>query len=932
MAVWTRLVVLLVALVALAGGSTLAQDESAFRNVPMADRPWAYWWWLNGNMDRATITADLEAMKRLGFGGLLMFDARGYHDDGGHLHIPEPANEFMDGPWRELLAFSIQEAGRLGLTMSVNLSSHAGALRGPWPVGGDAPKRLVCRVSPIAAPGRLDMGLAPPSGFAHYGDVAVFAIRYAGAPLSDPGSWLNAGDGLYSMEATSGRRVDTQKVTETREAVEVVDLTGRAAPDGRLAWDVPEGQWALVRLGQATIDGHDFDVDVLDPKAVEGHFNRMGRAMLDLAGPRAGKTLTHFYSVSWEGAVPTWTGAFEGEFRRYRGYELRPWLPVLAGFTVESPEASGRFITDYRRARNECFRDHFYGTLQRLCHDNGLQWHAESGGPWVRTPAVFGEADQLAFLARTDMPQGEFWFMDRPDGERSRQLSRAQAMTAHTYGRPLAAAEAFTHMARHWSVYPAVLKRSADESFIDGVNHLIWHTFTGSPERFGVPGSEYFAGTHINRNVTWHNQAGPFVTYLGRCQTLLRRGQFVADVAAYVGDVPYQHWGRYTRKWSDQATLELSEGYAYDVFTTEVLLHRATVQNGRIVLPDGMSYAVLTVDLDTPQASPEMLAKIEALKAAGATVVVGQRKPTGAAGLGAKDDEVRAIADRLWSDPTTLADALKVRAPRPDFEGPFAYTHRQVGESDIYFVAGTGRAECIFRTSSRQPELWDPVTGRIDVPAAWDTTADGRTRVRLDLPPEGSVFVVFRKPGSPFQGGAPAPQSRSDLAIEGPWDLTFPPGRGAPERVTLETLVDWTSHADPGIRHFSGTATYRKSIELTDESARGPAVLELGHVSALAQVRINGRDLGVVWTAPWSVEVPAGLLRVGANTLEIEVTNTWSNRLIGDAALPPEQRITRSNLALEKGPRTLKPYQGYASDDPLQPSGLRGAVRLVFGR
>jgi hypothetical protein len=907
--------------------ATHAQDEMAasFQTVPMADRPWVYWWWLNGNIDRATITDDLEAMKRLGFGGLLLFDARGYHDDGGHLHIPEPANAFMDAEWQELLGFSIREAGRLGLTMSVNLSSHAGALRGPWPVGADAPKRLVGRVSPLEA-GRVDEVLAAPAGFAHYGDVAVFAVRYAGAPVADSGAWFNAGDGLYTMEATSGRRVDGQGPTETRQALEVVDLTDQVGADGRLAWDVPEGSWALVRLGRATIDGHDYDVDVLDPKAVEGHFDRMGRAMLDLAGPLARTTLSHFYSVSWEGAVPTWTGAFASEFRRYRGYDLRPWLPVLAGFTVESPEASSRFITDYRRARNDCFRDHFYGTLQRLCHERGLHWHAESGGPWVRTPAVFGEADQLAFLARTDMPQGEFWYVNTAD--HSRQLSRAQAMTAHTYGRKLAAGEAFTHMVQHWSVSPADLKPGADAAFVDGVNHLIWHTFTASPERFGRPGSEYFAGTHINRNVTWHDQAGPFVTYLGRCQTILRRGSFVADVAVYVGEVPYQHWGRYTRKWSDQATLELPEGYAYDVLSTEVLLDRATVKDGRIVLPDGMSYGLLVVDLDTPQAAPSVLAKIEALKAAGATVVFGQRKPTGAAGLGAKDEEVRSIADRLWSSGTSLANALRVQAPQPDFEGPFGFTHRRDGEADIYFVTGSGPGECLFRTSGRQPEVWDPVTGRIDAAIGWEAAPEGRTRLRLDLPANGSVFVVFRQPGSPRATATPPVTSEFEIAIAGPWEVTFAPGRGAPERVRFDTLIDWTLHPEPGIRHFSGTATYATTLDLPATSAERLARLDLGQVKALARVRVNGQDLGVVWTAPWSVELPGGLLRPGANRLEIDVTNTWTNRLIGDAGLPAEQRITRSNLALERGPRTLKPYQGYASDDPLQPSGLRGPVRL----
>ena len=395
--------------------------------------------------------------------------------------------------------------------------------------------------------------------------------------------------------------------TEPVKALEVIDLTGKIDTQGKLAWKVPKGQWALLRFGSTTIDGHEYDVDMMDPKAVEGHFNRMGKAIIADVGPLAGKTLTHFYSVSWEGSVPTWTGSFEEDFSEYRGYDIRPWLPVLAGFVVESPEASQRFMADYRRARNDVFRDKFYGTMVDLCHRNGLKWHSESGGPWKRDPAIFGEADQLAFLARNDMPQGEYWW--NGEGRGGRQMSRPQAMTAHVYGKRLAAAEAFTHMRRHWTTYPATLKRCGDESFVDGVNHLIWHTFTCSPKELGLPGSEYFAGTHINPNVTWFEQAQPFVSYLGRCQYMLRQGLFVADVCVFTGDVPYQHWGRFTTKWSEKATMELPAGHGYDIINTEALLSRVTVRNGDLVLPDGMSYRMLVVDPDEDKVSLAALRK-----------------------------------------------------------------------------------------------------------------------------------------------------------------------------------------------------------------------------------------------------------------------------------------------------------------------------------
>ena len=907
-------------------GTAAATLEDNFRDVPVADRPWCYWWWINGNVDKATIKSDMEAMRRVGFGGLLMFDARGYWDDREHLVLPKPKMEFMSSEWRELLTFGVQEAARVGLEVSVNLSSCAGALKGPWEVGADAPKRLICQTTPLPGGIKFTAVLKNPER-KFFWNIATFAVRYEGLTVTPKEEWVNAGDGLYTMHASAwGKKIDGQKSLEFHPALEIVDLTDKVDAQGALAWDVPQGQWALVRFGHTTIDGHEYDVDVLDPVAVEGHFNRMGKTILSDVGPLAGKTLTHFYSVSWEGAVPTWTGAFESDFAKYSGYAIRPWMPALAGFAVKNLEDTKRFISDYRRARNDSFRDNFYGTMMSLCHKNGVLWHSESGGPWNRDPNVFGEADQLSFLSRNDMPQGEFWYMGGAD-RRGRQMSRPQAITAHIYGKQLAASEAFTHMVRHWTPCPALLKRPGDECFLDGVNQLVWHTFTCSPKEFGLPGSEYFAGTHINPKVTWFEQAKPFMAYLGRCQYLLRQGRYVADVCAYVGDAPYYHWGRFATNWTEKASIALPKGHGYDVITTEALLERARVKNGDIVLPDGMTYRLLAVDLDDVQVPLAALRKIEDFKRAGVTVVFGARKPQRTPGLAAGDAEVVRLGETLWAGTPTLAEALRTKRLAPDFEGPFEYTHRRDGETEIYFVAGAGKAECTFRVSGKQPELWDPVSGKVDAESGGQATEDGRTRLTLDLPQDGSMFVVFRKRGSlrPHAGKADTPAATVEVA--GPWTVRFQTGRGAPEKAVFDTLAPWNEHRDSGIKYFSGTAAYSKSFEVTAEQAARKAILQLGKVSALAQVRLNGKDLGIVWTAPWQVEL-TGALKPGKNELEIEVTNAWANRLVGDAALPPEQRVTRSNMQYEKGKRTLKAFQGFASEDALQPSGLQGPVCL----
>jgi hypothetical protein len=373
----------------------------------------------------------------------------------------------------------------------------------------------------------------------------------------------------------------------------------------------------------------------------------------------------------------------------------------------------------------------------------------------------------------------------------------------------------------------------------------------------------------------------------------------------------------------------------------------------------------------------------------GATVVLGKRRPESAPGLAeypSCDDEVRRLAAELWGTGRPggrslgkgkvvagipLDDALRGEAIPPDFVGPWDFLHRQCGSTDLYFLAGSGRAECAFRVSGKEPELWDPVSGSIRDAVVWSNGEDGSTRVMIDLPENGSVFVVFRRAARPahllsvaaapgalqidgrtaagaklsvwraggYQFGTSAgrqialdvKQLPAAMELKGPWDVRFQPGRGAPRAAVFDALIPWEKHPDKRIKYFSGTATYRKTFRLDQRQAEGLVRLRLGKVDCVAEVRLNGKDLGVLWTDPWTVDL-TGVARSGENQLEVSVTNLWVNRLIGDAALPPNERLTRTNVALKPGPRDFKPYQGFSSSDPLLPSGLVGPVRLEFGR
>ena len=868
---------------------------AGWTDVPMSSRPWCYWWWVNSHVDKPTITADLEAMKRLGFGGLLMFDSRGYWDDERHVVNPKPKMGVMRPEWQECAVFAIREAARLGLSFAMNMSTSGGKMNGPWPVGVDAPKRLVYRYYPAGTP---QTAFEKPD-LAFYHDIDAQEVFYTGDDLPADGVWRNGGDGVYTMEATSGKRLDGAAAAEPRTL---------AAPG------TPGAKRLLVRFGWAVLPDHEYDVDVLDARAVEGHFGRFhGTLIAQLPGlVGADRTLTHLYSVSWEGTMPTWTGDFENQFRRFTGFDVRPELPLLAGFRKADAAAHETFLRAYRRARNDMFRENFYGTLARLAHAHGMGLVSESGGPWQRTPAVFREADQLAFLGVNDIPQGEFWPDGKGEGYRARYHVRAAVAAAHLYGRPRASAEAFTHMIRHWSVDPAHLKYAGDRAFAAGVNHLVWHTFTCSPDAFGVPGAEYFAGSHINRNVTWHREAEAFVGYLGRCQWLLQQGQPVEDFAVYAGDRPYQHWGLYCKKPYDASKAKLPAGYTYDLVNDAAVLERLALRDGKLVLPSGISYGALVWDPEFPDEplNPAVVKKVEGWRKAGLPVY-------------------------------SAAEAAQVaaRVP-PDYAGPFETVHRRAGATDIYFVTGEGAGTMTFRApvAGRVVEEWNAVDGTRTAARA-TVRADGRTDVALDLPKGGSRFVLFRPASSAGTRpeAAPAVPLRT---LTAPWHVSFAYHRLAappPAPTTFETLADWTTRAD--LRHFAGSATYRTQVELTAEEAEQATALDLGALpSGLAAVTVNGVDCGVVWCAPWTVAVREAF-RAGKNEIAVRYVNNWHNLLIGECGRPEAARLTRSNVRCWARPRQgdpknpwkldPTPYSGYCPNDPLQPSGLLGPVRVL---
>ncbi|MDO5566777.1 MAG: glycosyl hydrolase, partial [Planctomycetia bacterium] len=752
----------------------------------------------------------------------------------------------------------------------------------------------------------------------------------------------------------------------------------------QLQWNVPKGNWRIFRFGYHVI-GDTGSVDILNKDAVTDYFHRMCSQVLKDNGPLSGKTLTHFYNVSWEGSNPDWTDGFETVFAEKRKYDIRPYLPILSGLILNDLDHSKRFLQDFYKTVADSFREHSYANIGRLCHERGILWHSEDGGPWRRTAPIFRQADMLSFWGQNDIAQGEFWV--NPTNHETRSNMRACAMASHIYGHNDVACESFTHMNRHWSMYPAWLKPAADVNFIDGMNMIIWHTFTASPPEKGKPGFEYFAGTHVNTNVTWWNDVGPFLSYIGRCQYLLRQGKPVTDVCVYVSDVNYVGWGRLER-WNKDSKLVLPKGYSYDLLDTNVLANNLEYENGRLSLPHGMSYRILVVDLLEQTIPIEAMEKILKLARDGATVVLGQLKPSSVPGLTdypKADQRLTNTVNTLWgTEPRqgcfplgkgkvcigmTMEEVLASEKIVPDFTGPFEYNHRTEGARDIFFVTGEGREECLFRVADRQPLIWNPQTGKIEPVIAWRRVSGEQTAITLDLPKNGSTFVVFAgSPEKDHRSSLSGPDSTIDTAfsatgnidtfwqdgtwkstsaagktrsltvkvrkpfeLAGPWNVAFDPAWGGPAKTVFEKLTPWNENEQPGIKFYSGTAVYSKSFQLDSNQISGPIRLCLGKVDHIARVKLNGCDLGVVWTDPWTVDLTGKVVQ-GENRLEIAVTNCWTNRLIGDAALPPEKRLTKTNIILEAKQNQLRRFQGYWGTDTLQSSGLTGPVRIEFGQ
>ncbi len=954
-----------------------------FVDPPQDARPRVWWLWLHSNTSRSRITYDLEEMKKKGIGGFLQWDpGTGPSLYGTRADDLPPTPAWMAPEWRDALRHALAEAERLGLEGAIALMPGANC-GGPWITPDLSAQKLVFNVTNVTGPRRFSEVLALPDGVPRgpdgkplfYRDIAVFAGEPYRVGHTGPGSEV-----AQLFPTTDLLNVDLGSPW--------TDVTSLLDAGGRLDWQVPPGMFRILRIGYTTTgqhpdhfrpEGTGFFADHMNAKAIEHNLHTMLKELFG-SGPIP-SSLKYVHCDSYEVYGANWTPGLLDEFRRRRGYDPMPFLPTLVSGFVKSRALTARFQSDLDRTRSDCFTEYHYQRLYDLAHSLGLKFHSESAGPRVIA------LDSLAALGRNDYPMGEFWLEADTHRvtEEERFYVKMTATAAHVYGKRYAAMEAFTSLGRHWEEDPWSLKPSGDQAFLEGANRFYLHTFTHSPEQFGKPGIEYFAGTHLNPNLTWWQQSRAWFDYLARCQLLLSEGLFVADVLYFYGDqVPAYVPARHTDP-------SLGTGYDYDVTNGEVIRTRLSVKDGRLCLPDGMSYRILVMP-DKKPVSPETMRKIENLVKDGATVVgPAPNEAPGLVNYPASEEEVQAISRRLWNgvDGKTvtenrygkgrviwgrsLREVLTTSGTDPDFtfsgapNGKFDAIHRRTDDTDLYFVVNKQdrweSMDCTFRVTDRRPELWDPATGEQKLQTLY-RTGQGVTAMSLRLPPHGSIFVVFRNapeenhavelkrmdgattvaeliPGpdggirlrAPEAGRYMVRDTAGRMAIvnlevpagpymiETAWTVDFTPGWGAPARVAFPKLISWTEYADDGIRYYSGAAIYRtvfnapKNLLSDDQHLE----LDLGEVANLAEVRLNGKDLGVLWKPPFRVDV-TGQVKGNGNILEVKVVNLWVNRMIGDEKLPQDKRFTHTNM------------HKFRADTPLRPSGLLGPVKISAAR
>jgi hypothetical protein len=902
---------------------SVSPDE--FVNPPASYRPGAFWCWLNGNMSTTSITRDLEAMKSKGMNRAEIWDVAAVKNPS---FIPA-GGAFLGDESVKLIKHAISEGKRLKMSIGIVASSGWNA-GGSWVTPDWASKNLYVSKVEVAGPRAIDMVLPFPK-FPHgcpmkdkdtpvfYKDVAVLAVP-------------------YSSDSTIA------------DLSNVVRLTPNFK-DGKLQWEVPGGKWVILRFvcsnnGQELIvpspNSNGLFIDFFDPEATKRHLqhfmDRLG--VTPENSSEAGLAYFEFDSMELSEGTP-WTDSFPSIFLERRGYDIESYLPVLAGWKIR--DITEKFQYDFNRTVSDQLIFSHYETGTEFLKKYNAILVSESGGPgppvWSTCPV-----DALKALGTVSVPRGEFWIQHR-----NMFLIKEVSSAAHIYGHKIVDAESFTTW-RRWKDSPFDMKKWVDRAFCEGLNNITFHTFASTNPEDGLPGRTYHAGYDMNPGTTWWDKSKPFMEYLSRCSYMLQQGLFVGDVCYFYGDQTPNFFPFFHDVPEKPRLNGLGNGYDFDVVNSDIILNRMSVKDGRLVLPDGMSYAVMLLP-EQDHMPLEVLKKIAELVKAGATVV-GPR-PTRVPGLRDWEQDniaLNQLSGELWgaSDGKTIFEnkygeglvmwgltadqVLEKHGIGPDFSFTgnlgIDYIHRTTDIGEIYFLRNeqkeSVKGTCRFRVLEGFPEFWDASTGSATRVADFTKDQSGIS-FEVELPAHGSVFVVFNKEK---RGSVSLYSDNQNVKIisevAGPWNVSFPPNWGAPPTAVFDRLISWTESEDQGIKYFSGTATYQNTFKVEKGMTKKDLSIDLGEVRDVAEVFINGKSAGILWKQPYRIDI-SRLIKTGTNDLKIEIVNMWSNRMTGDMLSDPKDRFCKTNQGYMKSevwPGGGEPYR-------IQTAGLLGPVTLV---
>ncbi|GAA4089820.1 glycosyl hydrolase [Mucilaginibacter panaciglaebae] len=955
--------------------------KAGFINPPASAKPGVYWYFMDGNMNRESITKDLESMKKAGIGNLIFLEV--------NVGIPRGKVDFLSDEWQELFKHAVRESERLGIAITLGIGPGWTGSGGPWVKPAQSMQHLVSSsinvkggqsgkiVLPVPRPKPPYFGdgaFTPElknEWNTFYEDVAVLAYPTPAeskkiADIDEKALYYRA---PYSSAPHVKQYLPSQAeypATDNQAAIDkkqIIDVTKYLKADGALDWTPPAGNWTIMRFGRrnngaitrpAPVPGLGFESDKFDTVALHAHLNNyIGKLLRKTGGANAKSEggLKRLHMDSWEMGSQNWTQNFRAEFIKRRGYDPLPFYPVYAGQIVGNEEISERFLWDLRQTSQELVLEYHAQAVKKYAHENGMSLSIE---PYDMNPTA-----DLELGAVADVPMSEFW--SKGYGFNSSFSTIEATSIAHINGRSLTPAESFTAQNNEsWKQYPGSMKNQGDWAFAAGINQFVYHTFENQflPDslRPGATMGPY--GVHWDRNQTWWPMVGAYHQYITRCSYLLQQGNTVADIL-YLNPEGSPHVFRPPfSALQGNDTIPDRRGYNFDGCSPG-LLFKASVKNGKVTFPGGASYRILVLP-SSKTMTPALLAKIGQLVKAGAVAIgAPPLKSPGLSNYPACDAQISLLVNTIWGNNRqadenitqthgygkgkliwggdiqtpidnlypkyeVTAAILKQMGVAEDFQSDTAirYTHRATANWDVYFVSNktnrTVNASTSFRSLKGAPELWNAVTGKIVALPRFKRSGTCTT-IPLQLAAYQSFFVVFANhPVTANTSAKNFDEKTKAVTLSGPWDVSFDPKWGGPESIVFHELTDWTQNTNEGIKYYSGTATYTKVFALPAGLHKGDKLtLNLGEVHDLARVKLNGKDLGILWTAPWSVDIPSALKK--GNRLEIEVVNRWPNRLIGD-----EQKTGKHY--------TYTTYNPYKKNSPLIKSGLLGPVTIEVSR